>query len=137
MVPMPPTRINYWTGFASIEKLLILWVIPAVQRLIETQLTFHSGDSYTDSGFTVKGRLPSSDWPLGNPEVDFSRDSRITWPVYLTTKYNDSAFETYILLKPDPQSTTPFYLMAIVSLSKWARILCRNGATTTATTVCP
>ena len=64
---MPPPRINYWTGFASIEKVFILWVIPAVQRLVETQLTFHSGDSYTDSGFTVKGRLPSSDWPLGNP----------------------------------------------------------------------
>lgn len=62
-------------------------------------MTFHSGDSYTDSGFKVQEQLPSAAWPLGNPEVDFSQDSQITWPVYLTTKHNDNFFETYNFAK--------------------------------------
>ena len=63
-------------------------------------MTIISGDSYTDTGFDLKGIQPQPNSPLGNPafsEIKQYAANQVKWPAYLSTKYNDSLIETYCL----------------------------------------
>lgn len=73
------------------------------QRKDWQRLIYHSGDSWTDSGFNPAGSQPNDTFPLGNP---FSNSSAppyhaftngINWIEYLTFKYNASQIDTYNL----------------------------------------
>ena len=59
-------------------------------------LTICSGDSYSTTGFNVRGLQPSSHQPFGNPLLpELEEESGANWPVYLATKYNRSQIFTY------------------------------------------
>lgn len=57
-----------------------------------------SGDSYTQTGFNVKGTQPSPTNPLGNPSYPgWTSSNGPNWVGFLTYQYNASALQTYNL----------------------------------------
>lgn len=59
---------------------------------------FHSGDSYTTTGFNDTGVQPTIGNPLGNPNYPgYTASNGPNWIDFLTVKYNESQFLTYNL----------------------------------------
>ncbi|CAI6314788.1 unnamed protein product [Periconia digitata] len=55
-----------------------------------------SGDSYTQTGFDVKGTQPNAQNPLGNPSYPgWTSSNGPNWVGFLTTTYNASFIKTY------------------------------------------
>lgn len=55
-----------------------------------------SGDSYTQTGFSSTGALPSTSNPMGNPGYPGNTDTGgPNWVVYVTETYNNSLVFTY------------------------------------------
>ncbi|TFK33795.1 fungal cellulose binding domain-containing protein [Crucibulum laeve] len=55
-----------------------------------------SGDSYTQTGFTPSGALPSDSNPFGNPTYPgYTSTGGENWVGYVTTQYNKSLLYTY------------------------------------------
>lgn len=54
-------------------------------------LIFTSGDSYSTTGFNIRGSYPSATDPLGNPELPGqTTDGGFNWIGFLISKYNSS-----------------------------------------------
>lgn len=57
---------------------------------------YHSGDSYTTTGFNVSDVQPSPTNPLGNPTYPgYTASDGPNWVDYITVKYNASIVQTY------------------------------------------
>ncbi|PVH92057.1 carbohydrate esterase family 16 protein [Periconia macrospinosa] len=67
-----------WSGWANVKNLFVF------------------GDSYTQTGFDVKGTQPNAQNPLGNPTYPgWTSSNGPNWVGFLTTTYNASFIKTY------------------------------------------
>ncbi|KAK4168475.1 SGNH hydrolase-type esterase domain-containing protein [Cladorrhinum sp. PSN259] len=75
---------------------LALWCPTLAQSSQGTKHLFIFGDSYTATGFSSTGALPSTSNPIGNPALPGSGFSGgASWPVYLVTTLNTSSTFLY------------------------------------------
>ncbi|KAL6414204.1 hypothetical protein AUP68_00722 [Ilyonectria robusta] len=60
------------------------------------QLTYSSGDSYSQTGFNINGEAPSASNPLGNPPLPgWTASGGINWVGSLATEFNSSLTLAY------------------------------------------
>lgn len=79
-------------------------------------LIIPSGDSWSNTDFNWSGIQPSPSAPFGNPAGNYTPADVVEhgarWPVYLTTTYNASLLETYVLAQSGAvvnNTLTPHY----------------------------